>query len=228
MGRSSFDPSFDELPGRLPIFPLPGVLLLPGGHLPLNVFEPRYLAMTRQALGGTRLIGMIQPLGEGGDDVGQRRVFPVGCAGRLVSFQETEDGRYLISLAGLIRFRVQEELASDVEGFRWVRPDFAPYRGDLLPAEAAIDRTFDRSALLGALKVYFQRSGLQADWQAIEKADDERLVTSLAMLCPFDPSEKQVLLEAAGLAERAAAMTAILKMAAHQPGTDRDGPGRPN
>jgi len=224
MARLSFDPSYDELPGRLPIFPLPGVLLLPGGRLPLNVFEPRYLAMTRHALGGTRLIGMIQPRGEGEADVGARDVYPVGCAGRLVSFQETEDGRYLIALAGLIRFRVAGELARDVEGFRWIRPDFAPYRGDLAPAEGS----FDRAALLAALKTYFQRQSLQADWSAIEKADDERLVTSLAMLCPFEPPEKQVLLEAAGLGERAEAMTAILEMAAHRSGAEQDGPQRPN
>ena len=224
MGRSLFDPGYAELPDRLPIFPLPGVLLLPGGRLPLNIFEPRYLAMTRQALAGPRLIGMIQPRAEGPSDVGQRDTYPVGCAGRIVSFSETDDGRYLMTLAGLIRFRVARELPRDAEGFRWVTPDYEPYRGDLAPDGG----TFDRETLLGALKSYFGRHNLSADWQAIEKADDERLVTSLAMLCPFDPSEKQVLLEAAGLSDRAAAMTTILAMAVHQPALEPDGPGKPN
>ena len=224
MGRSSFDPTFGELPDRLPIFPLPGVLLLPGGRLPLNIFEPRYLAMTQRALAGPRLIGMIQPRDDSSFETGLRPVYPVGCAGRLVAFQETDDGRYLITLAGLIRFRVARELARDEEGFRWMEPDFASFRADLVPDSGG----FDRAALLGALKVYFQRHGLEADWQAVEKADDERLVTSLAMLCPFDPSEKQVLLEAADLSRRAEAMTAILQMAAHQPAAEGDGPARPN
>jgi len=224
MGRSDFDPSYAELPDRLPIFPLPGVLLLPGGRLPLNIFEPRYLAMTQRALAGPRLIGMIQPRDDSSFETGLRPVYPVGCAGRLVAFQETDDGRYLITLAGLIRFRVARELARDEEGFRWMEPDFAPFRTDLVPDSGG----FDRAALLGALKVYFQRHGLEADWQAVEKADDERLVTSLAMLCPFDPSEKQVLLEAADLSRRAEAMTAILQMAAHQPEAEGDGPARPN
>jgi hypothetical protein len=224
MGRSDFDPSYAELPDRLPIFPLPGVLLLPGGRLPLNIFEPRYLAMTQRALAGPRLIGMIQPRDDSSFETGLRPVYPVGCAGRLVAFQETDDGRYLITLAGLIRFRVARELARDEEGFRWMEPDFASFRADLVPDSGG----FDRAALLSALKVYFQRHGLEADWQAVEKADDERLVTSLAMLCPFDPSEKQVLLEAADLSRRAEAMTAILQMAAHQPEAEGDGPARPN
>jgi hypothetical protein len=224
MARSGFDPAYTELPDRLPIFPLAGVLLLPGGRLPLNIFEPRYLAMTRRALAGPRLIGMIQPRDDNSVETGQRPVYPVGCAGRLVAFSETDDGRYLITLAGLIRFRVLRELPRDEEGFRWIEPDFASYRNDLQPSGGGVDRP----ALLHALKVYFQRHSLEADWSAVEKADDERLVTSLAMLCPFDPSEKQVLLEAADLPLRATAMTAILEMAAHQPEAEGEGPARPN
>jgi hypothetical protein len=224
MGRSLFDPGYAGLPDRLPIFPLPGALLLPGGRLPLNIFEPRYLAMTRRALAGPRLIGMIQPRDDSSFETGLRPVYPVGCAGRLVAFSETDDGRYLITLAGLIRFRVAQELVRDEEGFRWIEPDYAPYRGDLAPDGGG----FDRAALLHALKVYFKRHGLEADWQAVEKADDERLVTSLAMLCPFDPSEKQVLLEAKDLSQRAQAMTTILEMAAHQPEPEGEGPVRPN
>lgn len=221
MARSGFEPRFEELPAELPIFPLPGVLLLPGGRLPLNIFEPRYLAMTRAALAGPRLIGMIQPREEAAD-VGAASTFPVGCAGRVVAFSETDDGRYLITLAGVARFRLAAELAPAAEGFRRVRPDFAPYRGDLEPAPA--ESGIDRPALVAALKRYFERNDLSADWSAVEKAPDERLVTSLAMLCPFAPAEKQVLLEAPTLLARAQAMTAILQMGAHEAG----GESRPN
>ncbi len=221
MGRSNFDPSYDTLPAELPIFPLPGALLLPGGRLPLNIFEPRYLAMTRAALAGPRLIGMIQPdqpgPEQGGVESGSAPTFAIGCAGRLVAFSETEDGRYLVTLAGLLRFRVAAELPPSPEGFRRVRPDFDPFRGDLLDAPGG---GVDRARLVAALKVYFERHGLTADWAAIEKAPDERLVTSLAMLCPFDPSEKQVLLEAPTLEDRAQAMIAILQMGAHEPGSE--------
>jgi Lon protease-like protein len=223
MGRSGFEPAYDELPAVLPIFPLPGVLLLPGGRLPLNIFEPRYLAMTRAALAGARLIGMLQPRpDQGGVEPGSARPYPVGCAGRLVAFSETEDGRYLITLAGLIRFRVAAELPGAAEGFRLVRPDFAPFRDDLEGGEAAL--RLDRPRLLAALKRYFERQGMTADWDSVEKAADERLVTSLAMLCPFEASEKQALLEAPTLQQRAEAMIAILEMGAHGPG----GEARPN
>lgn len=222
MGRSGFEPAFDELPAELPIFPLPGVLLLPGGRLPLNIFEPRYLAMTRAALGGARLVGMIQPGPEqGAVEPGSARPYPVGCAGRLVAFSETEDGRYLITLAGLIRFRIAAELPLADGGFRLVRPDFAPFRDDLAGGG---ELQLDRPRLLAALKRYFERQGMTADWDSVEKAADERLVTSLAMLCPFDPSEKQALLEAPTLQQRAEAMIAILEMGAHAAG----GEARPN
>lgn len=229
MTRSVFDPPFDALPATLPVFPLPGVLLLPGGRLPLNIFEPRYLAMVRAALAGPRLIGMIQPSGaaEGGDiarDVGSAPVFPIGCAGRIVAFSETEDGRYLVTLAGLIRFRVVEERPLAAGGFRVVQPDFTAFHRDLTD-EGGVP--LDRPALLEALKGYFARQGLKADWDAVEKASDERLVTSLAMLCPFQPSEKQALLEAPGLAERAEAMIAMLRMGALEPGGP-PGEGLPN
>ncbi|MEX0758274.1 MAG: LON peptidase substrate-binding domain-containing protein, partial [Tistlia sp.] len=134
MSRLPFDPAFDELPGSLPVFPLPGVLLLPGGRLPLNVFEPRYLAMVEDALKGPRLIGMVQPRSEpdAGDlrDVGAAELYGTGCAGRLTAFQETDDGRYLVTLSGLIRFDVTSELPS-LRGYRLVQPEWDPYAGDL-------------------------------------------------------------------------------------------------
>lgn len=224
MIRSPFDPRFEDLPDVLPIFPLPGVLLLPGGKLPLNVFEPRYLAMTRDALAGPRLIGMVQPqpresepaaAGEGeeeGGDLGAWPVFHTGCAGRITAFGETDDGRYLITLTGLLRFDIAEELPAR-SGYRCVRPDWSSYRGDLGNEVAAEGGALDRARLLQALRGYFEAAGLQGDWEAIRSAPDTELVTSLAMLCPFDTREKQALLEAPTLGQRAETMIAILEMA---------------
>lgn len=222
MSRAVFQPSFETLPGSLPIFPLAGVLLLPGGQLPLNVFEPRYLAMVRDALAGSRLIGMIQPAlpaGAGGDveelgDIGAAPVYETGCAGRITAYSETDDGRNLITLTGVIRFDVARELPGAAEGYRLVEPRYDRFRHDLESDEAAIDR----AGLLDALEGYFGATGIEGDWSAIEEADDEPLVTSLAMLCPFAAPEKQALLEAMTLPERAATMTTIMAMAAHQHG----------
>ncbi len=208
MSRSPFDPRFEELPDSLPIFPLPGVLLLPGGRLPLNVFEPRYLNMVRDSLAGTRLIGMIQPSKET-EDPGSAPTYRTGCAGRMVSFSETEDGRYLITLAGFIRFDVALELEPH-EGYRLVQPDFVRFRDDLSEDIEGIDR----DGLLAALRDYFQAAEIDGDWSAIEKAADDSLVTSLAMACPFEPPEKQAILEALTLAERAETLTTVLRMAA--------------
>jgi uncharacterized protein len=198
---------FEELPPTLPIFPLPGVLLLPRGKLPLNIFEPRYLAMTEEALHGDRLIGMVQPLEEdaGGD---QPPVFPVGCAGRMTQFSETEDGRYLITLTGICRFRIERELPLFC-GYRRVAPDYSAYRSDF-----DIDPVnFDRGRLLSALKVYLKLKQLSAEWDSIENAPGERLITCLSMICPFAPREKQALLESPSLAERAKVLTVLLEMA---------------
>ncbi len=231
MGHSVFDPTYEALPDRLPVFPLPGALLLPGGRLPLNIFEPRYLAMVDAALSGGRLIGMIQPQDVEPDsegaapEVGSRPLYQVGCAGRIVAFSESDDGRYLITLAGLIRFRVRAELPDDAGGFRIAAPDFRPYRRDLAEPEESL---IDREELLAALRLYFGRHGLKADWAAIEKAPNDKLVTSLAMLCPFEPSEKQVLLEASTLTLRAEAMTTILRLGAHDDRQDDEPPSRPN
>lgn len=212
MSRSPFDPGFDELPDVLAIFPLPGALLLPGGRLPLNIFEPRYLNMVRDAIADDRMIGMIQPNAEAGDP-GRADTYRTGCAGRVVAFSETDDGRYLITLGGLIRFDVTGELPLR-HGYRRVEPDFSPYRGDLQEDRAKIDRT----GLLDSLRDYFQCTGVEGDWKVIDRASDEHLVTSLAMACPFDPPEKQALLEAMTLPERAQTMTAILRMAALEAG----------
>jgi uncharacterized protein len=204
-----FDPGFDALPASLPIFPLTGVLLLPRGRLPLNIFEERYLAMTADALRGERLIGMVQPQ-EGAGDAGDPPVYRTGCAGRMVSFSETDDGRYLITLSGLARFDITRELPR-AQLYRRVAPDWQPYRADLAPATGPIDR----ARLLTALKPFLERQGVAADWPAVEATPDERLVSTVAMVAPFQPAEKQALLEARDLAERARLLTALVEMSIH-------------
>ena len=208
MSGGPFDPSFAELPREIPIFPLPGALLLPRGRLPLNIFEPRYLAMTRDALKGARIIGMIQP--EATEDLrgAQVATYRTGCAGRIVQFAETPDGRYLITLAGLIRFDKGEELPLK-DGYRRIVADFASYRGDMEGRAGKIDR----ERLLAKLKRFLERHEIGADWSAIEKAPDEQLVNALAMMCPFGPSEKQALLEAPDVGARCDTMIALLEMA---------------
>jgi len=200
--------SLADLPSTIPVFPLPGVLLLPRGSLPLNIFEPRYLAMTEDALGTPdRLIGMIQPTEPERPDK-PPSLYSVGCAGRIASFSETEDGRYLITLSGVCRFGVFEEIAT-MRGYRRVVPDFARWQDDLTEASRA---TIERERLLAALKAYFARTGMSADWNAINDSPDDRLVTTLSMFCPFEPQEKQALLECETLTERGATLIALLEM----------------
>ena len=208
-----FEPSFTELPRVIPIFPLEGALLLPGGMLPLNIFEPRYLNMTQAALTDeTRTIGMIQPEGDEAGD--SPAVYQTGCAGRIISFSETDDGRILITLSGMCRFNVVEELPLK-DGYRRIVADYGPFRNDMR-VDATAD--VDRARLLAVLKAYLQHEGIEANWKAIEGADDARLVASLAMMCPFRASEKQALLEAPDLAERARVIVTLLEMALVEPG----------
>jgi uncharacterized protein len=211
--------SLDQLPETLPIFPLPGVLLLPRGKLPLRIFEPRYLAMTDDAMAGVRLIGMIQPADPSTSLAGAPPVYGTGCAGRIIAFSETDEGHYLITLTGVARFDVREELPLH-NGYRRVRAEWSRYAADLQEDKAV---SLDRDRLLTMLKSYFKLHGLSADWDAIRQTPDERLVTSLAMICPFDPSEKQALLEAADLTERARLMAAIIEMAVLNGPQDGDG-----
>ena len=205
------------LPDVLPIFPLTGLLLLPRGRLPLNIFEPRYLAMIRDSLGGERLIGMIQPNEPQQDNRGggalNPPVYPVGCAGRITQFSETDDGRYLVTLTGVSRFRIADELPL-LSGYRRVVPDWRPFERD---RDAPGEPEFDRARLIRGLKSFFEQRQLSADWSAIDKAPSEHLVTSLAMACPFAPSEKQALLEASDLDERATLLTGLVEMAAIKP-----------
>jgi Lon protease-like protein len=199
-------------PERLPLFPLSGALLLPRGLLPLNIFEPRYLQMVEDAMAGPRFIGMVQPT-EHEDTVERPGLYGVGCAGRIEACERSDDGRYLISLSGQARFRIEDELAVTTP-YRQARVSYAPFAADLDPAEPGAASAIDRERLLLALRAYLHYEGGEVDWGGIGGLGDAALVTSLAMACPFEPSEKQALLEAVGLDERARALTALIEMAA--------------
>jgi Lon protease-like protein len=207
------------LPDTLPIFPLTGVLLLPRGQLPLNIFEPRYLAMMRDAMAGERLIGMVQPSDPPIREMNPA-VYQTGCAGRITSFSETDDGRFLIVLTGVSRFRIKEELPL-LSGYRRVVAEWGDFADDRNPDEAG----FDRARLAQGLRTFFTQRQVQADWDAIDKAPGEHLVTSIAMMCPFAPNEKQALLEAKTLDERASLLTALIEMTATAPMPDSESGG---
>lgn len=207
----AFHPRLHDLPTEFPVFPLAGALLLPRGRLPLNIFEQRYLAMVEDALGAGRMFGMTQPDPQRPEGDTGPGLYRVGCLGRLSSFSETDDGRYLITLSGLIRFSIVAELAMG-RGYRRVRGDFSAYRADIeaAPGPAGVER----EAVLTALRGYFARRNFEANWDAVRRMDDDTLVTTLAMICPFEPAEKQALLEAGTDADRAATLLALLQMGA--------------
>jgi Lon protease-like protein len=213
-------PGFEELPRALPVFPLAGVLLLPSAPLPLNIFEPRYLAMTRDVLASHRLIGMVQPT-DPADQGKHPALYKIGCVGKIVRFEETNDGRFQIMLLGVARFEVVEEL-SVATPYRQVVASYAPYRDDLAGEDASAEN-IDRAGFLAAFRAYSDQLGLKANWDEVEKAPVAPLVNALAVACPFEPSEKQALLEAGDLAARATAMLVMMRMAGgpHQPGGKR-------
>ncbi len=218
-----FDPRPQDLPTEFAVFPLPQALLLPHGRLPLNIFEPRYLAMVEDALGTGRMFGMIQPDPARPDVSTGPALYRIGCLGRITSFSETEDGRYLISLTGLARFAVAEELPMR-RGYRRVRADFSAFLADLQPPTQPIG--VDRQALLAALGKYFATKGLEANWDAVKQMPDHVLVITLCMACPFDVAEKQALLEASSPAERAASLLALLQIGSHDRGGGEPASGR--
>ena len=204
-----------ELPQVIPIFPLDGVLLLPDGTLPLNVFEPRYLNMIDDAMAGDRAIGIIQS--RSGGDRQVPRLMEVGCVGRITSFTETPDGRYLITLTGVCRFTLRAELDLPTP-YRQVRADYAAWLDDLQAADEP--DTTARDALFEALKSYLDHRGLAMDWDAVRAAPVNALVSSLCMALPFDSTEKQALLEAPSPTDRHAALITLLRFdaAGGQPG----------
>ncbi len=214
------------LPTVIPVFPLDGAVLLPRGLLPLNIFEPRYLVMIRDAMAGSRLIGMIQSRGNAAPDGGVERssgaatrgkavkaqpaLFNVGCAGRITDCSATDDGRLLVTLAGVTRFAVTRELEVTTP-YRQVMPDFEAFAADSEEAQPLAAAA--RAALERELRGYLDAQGLSADWTAVAQADDESLVTTLSTVCPFDAVEKQALLEARDLPARAATLTALMTFA---------------
>jgi Lon protease-like protein len=197
----------DDLPQVIPVFPLDGALLLPGARLPLNIFEPRYLNMVDDAMSGDRIIGMIQTRA-GGDRERPPRA-PVGCAGRITSYAETSDGRYLITLTGVCRFKPGGELPVQTP-YRQVTAKFEPYEGDLAPPPAGA--LLDRTMFFDVLKAYLDRRGLEIDWESARTAPPDALINSLAIGLPFDASEKQALLEAYSLADRRDTLIALLEI----------------
>ncbi len=199
-----------DLPETIPVFPLPGALLLPRGQMPLNIFEPRYLAMIDDALrDGHRLIGMIQPDAAVGGPPAKPVLYKNGCVGRITQFAESGDGRYLVELTGIARFRVEEELIV-ATAYRQCRVTFAPFADDFIARKGEAE--VDRKALLRALADFLKANNLRADWADIEKAPNEALVNALSMMSPYGPAEKQALLEAPDLKTRAEVLVAITEI----------------
>lgn len=200
--------SSTDLPDTIPVFPLPGALLLPRSRLPLHLFEPRYLAMLDDILkSSSRLIGMVQPYDAPG---ASGKLHAIGCAGKVTAFSETEDGRYMITLSGASRFRVIEE----VEGFtpyRRCKVSWQGFERDLGPVEK--DPDFDRPVFMDALGRYLADQGLSTDWESLGDAEDELLINSLSMLCPFEPEDKQALLEAPSLTTRRETLMTLIEYA---------------
>ena len=199
-----------DLPENIPVFPLAGALLLPRGQLPLNIFEPRYLAMIDDALrGGHRLIGMIQPDPAHPGTEERPALYKIGCVGRITQFAETGDGRYLIQLTGIARFRVEEELRLPTP-YRQCRVLYTPFLDDFVARKG--EDEVDRAALLHALTDFLKANDLKADWEGIENAPNEALVNALAMMSPYGAAEKQALLEAPDLKTRAEILVAVTEI----------------
>lgn len=211
MNKPAATTRVEDLPDDLPIFPLGGVLLLPQGRLPLNVFEPRYLAMVEDAMAGRRLIGMIQPHND------TSGIFKTGCAGKITEFSETDDGRFLITLTGICRFDVEDELPQ-TKGYRRVKPGWAKFEKDL---EEPGCPGLNKARLKELLKKYFNQQDMTCDWDAVEGTPDGKLITCLAMICPFEPSEKQALLEAQCCRTRAEMFMTMLEMAVCSTGCNK-------
>lgn len=207
-----------QLPAAIPVFPLTRALLLPRGELPLNIFEPRYVAMVDDAIAGARILGMIQPLPGQDEHDAVQRLYKVGCAGRITRFFETGDGRYLISLTGVARFRIEEELEPR-SGYRRFSVDYGEFHRDL---EAGLgERRVDRHGMIRMLRAFAEFAKLDVDWASIDAAPNEALVNALAMMSPFGADAKQALLEASDLKSRAEILVALAELDLAQSGGDR-------
>ena len=212
--RAFVPTAMDQLPSEIPIFPLTGALLLPLGHLPLNIFEQRYVAMISDALQTPqRLIGMVQAA-DMNVSMGEAPVHGLGCAGRLSAFSENDDGTILVTLTGVVRFEIGEELPLASGGYRKIRPDYSRFATDLTPSlPSSDDEDTLRVSIIDATKRYFEAKGFNTDWDGINGLGLVELITSLGMACPFDPMEKQALLEAESVEDRAKTLTQIMTMA---------------
>ncbi len=208
-----------DCPSVIPVFPLPGAILLPRGQMPLNIFEPRYLAMVDEALRGDRIIGMIQPDPEEGGSPMAPKLYQVGCAGRITQFAETGDGRYLITLIGIARFQIESELPATTP-YRLYCVDFNRFSRDFLARDGEGD--VDRQGVIKALQDYVEMSQVKVDWQGVEEAPNEALVNALSMMSPFGPKEKQALLEAPDLKTRAEILIAITEIELARGGSRTD------
>jgi len=211
-----------DLPEVIPVFPLPGALLLPRGQMPLNIFEPRYLEMVDDALASRhRLIGMIQPDNAHPGPEDKPNLFKVGCVGRITQLAESGDGRYLMQLTGVARFRVEEELTVQTM-YRQCRVTYAPFADDFIARKG--EGEVDRKGLLRALSEFLQANHLKADWEGIENAPNEALVNALAMMSPYGTAEKQALLEAPDLKTRAEILVAVTEIELAKNKSDSDTP----
>lgn len=204
MAKHPFTPDFQHLPDTLPLFPLPGAIVLPFTQLPLNIFEPRYLNMVIDALGEARMIGMIQP-----HPSAREALYQTGCAGRITMFRETEDGRLLISLTGVCRFDIQEEIPT-IRGYRRIIPAWGRFTRDYFENETQVDI----QELIAALAVFLQVNNLEADMNRLQAMPGPQLVNFLAVNLPFEPADKQALVEATDIAERAKILTTLTEIAA--------------
>lgn len=203
--KNPYAPPIEELPEVIPVFPLYGVLLLPKANLPLNIFEDRYLAMIRDAMASHMMIGIVQPRHYQGETI-----YSTGCAGKITSYQETEDGRFLIELTGICRFIIKNEIEDNSKLYRTVKANWNDFSVDLTGDRCS---AINREKLNTLLEIYFDMHGLECDWEHINNSSIEKLVRCLSMICPLDPCEKQMLLESKDACDRGNKFMAILEMA---------------
>ncbi len=204
--------SDQNLPTEFPIFPLTGAVLYPHTRMPLNIFEPRYLSLVDAVLAGSRYMGMVQPRQTSGETVADDgEIYKIGCLGRLTAFGETEDGRYVITLTGITRYRITNELPM-CDGYRRVRADFNPFNQISPPQEGA---TYDRTGFMKSLNRYLKKLGAEENQQSFDQANDQALITAVAMSAPFAPEEKQAILECVGLEEQAEMARSIMELSTY-------------
>lgn len=209
--------SLADLPLRVRLFPLTGAILLPRAVMPLNIFEPRYLEMVRDAMASDQMIALVQPRNADGDEGEPPALYDIGAVGRITQYSETGDGRFLIALTGMARFRLVQELPATTS-YRQAEVDYTPYAADWGPADPLAATA--RADLESTLKTYLEAQGLSADWDAVKSADDESLVNTLSVVCPFTSAERQALLQANSLPDRASTLATLMAFAQGSP-TDR-------